>query len=49
MDRINVLQEKVDGIVDTESGNLGRGDWENMLVLFMSLKTTLEKKFICGS
>lgn len=42
--RINVLQEKVEGITDIKSGNLGKGDWENMLVLFTSLQTTTEKK-----
>lgn len=42
--RINVLQEKVEGIMDIKSGNLGKGDWESMLVLFTSLKTTTEKK-----
>lgn len=42
--RINVLQGKVEGIMDIKSGNLGKGDWENMLVLFTSLQTTMEKK-----
>lgn len=49
IDRTTVLREKVEGIMNIESGNLGKGDWENRLGLFMCLKTTVEKRFICGS
>lgn len=32
--------------MDTEAGNLGNEDGEDLLVLFMSLKTTMDKKVV---